>query len=261
MEQIIEEANARMLQPPPERVLAQADQHQSDSEIERPTKTIDYSDGFGLFLINELTDFIHELCCHASQCCGTYELEPIDFKSGAGITMKWKCCTCGIVFIHRNCKWIKTDIVEAGRQFSRSQPELNIRLFKAAREVGLNLETLVDFLAYVGVKVSAYGNVLHQERKVRTAIEDLSEERLKDNLREHNKAARNVPNYRGDIVWIGESGKVHHTAQGPGSLDGAGSTRSYDHKMKGTRSTLVVYSTLTTKPIMVVYDSVSAGKF
>ena len=97
--------------------------------------------------------------------------------------------------------------------------------------------------------------------RTRIAIEDLSEERLKDNLREHTKAARNVPNYRGDIVWIGESGKVHHTAQGPGSLDGAGSTRSYDHKMKGTRSTLVVYSPLTTKPIMVVYDSVSAGKF
>ena len=84
---------------------------------------------------------------------------------------------------------------------------------------------------------------------------------MKVNLREHIKAARNIPHYRGDIVWTSESDVVHHTAQGPGSLDGTGTTRSYDHKMKGTRSALVDYSSLTNKPIMVIYNSVSVYKF
>mmetsp|Transcript_12688 Transcript_12688/g.27557 ORF Transcript_12688/g.27557 Transcript_12688/m.27557 type:complete len:533 (-) Transcript_12688:47-1645(-) len=254
VEQIEGEANARMLQPP-QLAPDTEEGEQTPEQEEMATTNIDYSDGFGLFLINELTDFIQELAYHAAQCGGVYALDAIDFKDGAGITMKWKC-SCSEVFIHKNCKWIRTDIVEVGRKWSRVQPELNIRLVKAAREVGLNLDKLVDFLAYLGVKASAYNNILHQENKVRVAVEDLSEERLKENLREHTKAARNKPNYRGDIVWTDESGKVHRTSQGPGSLDGAGLTRAYAHKMKGTRSVLIVYSALTNKPIMVIYNSI-----
>ena len=54
-----------------------------------------------------------------------------------------------------NCKWIKTDIVEEGRKYSRLQSELNICIMKSAREVGVNLEKTVDFLANTGVKTSS----------------------------------------------------------------------------------------------------------
>ena len=113
----------------------------------------------------------------------------------------------------------------------------------------------MDFLAFIGVKASAYNNMLHQEKKIRAAINDLSEARLKENLIEHVKAARSVPDYAGDLVWEDEHGNEHSTSQGPGSFDGAGCTRAYQHKIKGSRAVMIVFSSLTTKPIMVAYSS------
>jgi len=85
-------------------------------------------------------------------------MEGINFKNGAEITQKWKCF-CDEKFTHRNYKWIKTDMVEKGRKYSRSQPELNIRIVKSAREVGVNFEKTVDFLANIGVKTGSYQNI------------------------------------------------------------------------------------------------------
>ena len=262
-----QQADARMrTPPPPPQPLQSATEEEEGEEIEgaqdsTPSSTIDYSDGFGLFLINDLNDFIVELTYHSAWCGGMFELEKIDFKDGAGITEKWKCCSCHQQYTHQNCNWIRTDIVEEGRRNSRSQPEINIRIVKAAREVGINFEKLTDFLAKLGVKASAYKNILHQERKVRQAIEELAETRLKENMREHVLATRNSPNYVGDIIWEDEQGNIHHTAQGHGSFDGAGLTRAYQHRIKGSRSAFIVYSLLTKKPIMKIYYSVREHKY
>ncbi len=258
LQQLEREANERMLQPPPPLPLQQptidSSNQQSTADIARTE--IDYSDGFGLFLINKLMDFIHELLFHAATCGSNFELSDISFRDGAGITQTWKC-SCGKTFTHKNCKWIRTDIVAPNCLYSRKQPELNIRLVKAAREVGVDMNKLCDLLAFIGVKASTYQNMLHQESKVRVAIDDLSEVRLKENLREHNHVARAHPNYKGDIEWNDASGVQHSTCQGPSSFDGAGLTRGYDHKFKGTRSGFIVFSSLTGKPIMIVYYSVS----
>ena len=92
------DANARMLQSAP------SPAQPVDSENEQISKKaeIDYSDGFGLFLINRLTGFVQELTYHAAQCNGLFELENTSFRDGAGITQKWKC-TCNKTFVHKNC--------------------------------------------------------------------------------------------------------------------------------------------------------------
>lgn len=79
---------------------------------------------------------------------------------------------------------------------------------------------------------------------------------MEENRFDHNIAARATSDYLGDIELTDELGKVHHTAQSSGGLDGTGATRSYDHKNKGTRSCLVVFSLHTGRPMMVVYYSV-----
>lgn len=256
-EQIEAEANMRMQQPPPQPSQQSSPPTEDGNAKDKnsPPK-IDYSDGFGLFLISDLIEFIQELTYHAAECNGLFQLNDIDFREGAGIKQVWACKCCNKSFIHSNCKSIKTGVIEPGRKFARSQPELNIRIVEAAREVGINLQKLVDFLAFVGVKASKYESMLHQEKKIRVAIEDLSEARLVGNLREHTIAARGVPNYQGDIVWSDDSGAIHNTARGPGSFDGAGLTRAYGHKIKGSRACMIVFSLLTGKPIMVAYDSV-----
>ena len=76
-------------------------------------------------------------------------------------------------------------------------------------------------------------------------------------MREHNAAARRQPTYRGDIVWTDEDGIEHHTAQGAGSFDGAGLTRAYQHKIKGSQAALIVFSLITGKPLIVLHDQVS----
>ena len=100
--------------------------------------------------------------------------------------------------------------------------------------------------------------MLHVERKIRSVIEDISKQRLKQNILEHNRACRLETNYRGDIIW-NEHGVTHRIAQGPISFDGAGLTRAYGHKMKGGQAVFIVFSLLTGKPIMVVHYQVSAG--
>ena len=159
------DANKRMMQPPPPPPPQQDEANPANEEVnesanlppQQKSKTIinkDYSDGYGLFHINQLSDFIQELAYHAAQCSGVVGLESTNFKYGAGITQTYKC-SCKKKFVHKNCKWIKTDVVEEGRKYSRTQPELNVRIVKAAREVGVNLEKLCDLLAYMGIKTSA----------------------------------------------------------------------------------------------------------
>ena len=70
-----------MLQPPPEQVITQADQHRVDSGMERTTPTTDYSDGFGLLLINKLTDFImNSVIMHHSD---------VEHMSWSILTLRW----------------------------------------------------------------------------------------------------------------------------------------------------------------------------
>ena len=64
-----------------------------------------------------------------------------------------------------NCKLIKSDFIEEGHKFSRLQPELNIQIPKAVREVGVNLEKIVQFVSFMGVKMCSYRNLLHTEKK------------------------------------------------------------------------------------------------
>jgi len=125
---------------------------------------------------------------------------------------------------------------------------------KSAREIGVNLKKTADFLANTGTKASLYQNILHQERK--HAIEDLSKECFEENLRDHAIAAHAIPNYHGDMEWTDKYVKAHRTTQGVGSFDGAGLMRSYQHKIKGSQSVLIIFALLTRKPIMVVHMQV-----
>ena len=181
----------------------------------------------------------------------------MSFKNGAGIRFKLACSASSEPFTFTNCGTIKTDQVEPGQKFSRAQCELNVRIPKAARESGINFYQCKEFLAKVGVKICAYTNFLHAEKKIRLAIEDLSESRLQENLGEHARACREVPGYPGDIIWVDELNVTHRAARGPLCLDGAGLTRSYNHRMKGSQAALIVISLLTGKPLVLIHTQVS----
>jgi len=116
------EANNRVAQlppppppPPPSPLQPPLQPHPAtDSEVEPQSKEVDYTDGYVLFHVGELIYFIKELTYHAAVCCGVFNMEGTTFKHGAEITQKWKC-SCNEMFTHRNCKWIKTDIVKEAK--------------------------------------------------------------------------------------------------------------------------------------------------
>ena len=218
---------------------------------------IDYSDGYGLYSTQRLLDMIATVSSHSAECGGTIECHEMNFKEGAGIKFIMVSSTCSEQFTFTNCQTIKTDQVEPGRKFSRPQCELNVRIPKAARESGVNFYQCKEFLAKIGVKICNYRNFLHCEKKIRLVIEDLSESRLQENLREHAQACRDVPGYLGDIIWVDELNITHRAARGPLCMDGAGLTRSYNHRMKGSQAALIVISLLTGKPLMLIHTQVS----
>ena len=218
-----------------------------------------YTDGYGFFSIQRIVEFIAEATEHTA-CCGVgLSLEDMHFTNGASITMKFHCSRCCSILALKNCKSIKTDFIEEGRKFSCVQPELNIRIPKAAREVGINLEKIVQFVSFMGVKMCTYKNLLHAEKKIRLAIEHMSHEILEQNLRDHVTAARNQIGYAGDILWTDENNNQHSTCRGPGSFDGAGLTRAYNHRIKGCQTVLVVFSLLikNKKPKTAVHNQVN----
>ena len=60
----------------------------SVSAVEPQSKDVDYTDGYGLFYVGELIDFIKELTYHTAGCGGVFNMEGINSKNGAVITQK-----------------------------------------------------------------------------------------------------------------------------------------------------------------------------
>ena len=89
---------------------------------------------------------------------------------------------------------------------------------------------------------------------------DLSDIQLRENHKEHCKLVRQQKGYRGDIKtnWNGVERSI---ARGPIAVDGAGNTRAYNHFIRGKQHSLIVYSLIISKPLLVLGHQVSCHKF
>ena len=90
---------------------------------------------------------------------------------------------------------------------------------------------------------------------MKDSIKRTYEIRKIENRIEHNAAVRAQKDYRGDLEWE-MNGKKHSTSAGDISHDGAGCTRSYNHRHKGRQSAFVVNSITTGKPLALVVSQV-----
>ena len=55
---------------------------------------------------------------------------------------------------------------------------------------------------------------------------------IHQNIKENVSACINLSKYKGDIIWMDKDGTQHSTAVGPSSIDGAGLTRAYNHRVR-----------------------------
>ena len=226
-----------------------------------PAPAVPPSSNFGIFQISKVEDFISNSTSHAAVCQASLHLIERDTYHGAGIVEQWKCPRCNLVLELRNCDQVKTTVCEPGRNYAMPQPEVNIRLIRGARECGVNLLKLWTFVGgYLGIKFMAYRNILHIDRKWRQSVKDLFGVRMSQNLREHNAATRAIEGYDGDLEWE-EDGETHCTCVGTASGDGAGATRWYNHRPRGSNSAYICESAVTKKPLAMVHSQVSSKLF
>ena len=216
---------------------------------------IEGNEGYGLFDIAMLCDFIHEATSHAAGCGVPVSLKEVNKKHGAGISQTWKCPKCCATLELKNCRWVKS-VIETGRKWSRLQPEINLRIGMGARMNGINLEKLRGLLqGSMGVKVMNRKNARHLERKMRAAIHTMYGEMQKQNLRLHVESSKLRPDYK-PIAFV-HNGCTYVAHPGRASMDGVGKKRAYNHRINGDETALVVMSGEIGVPLTIVHSQVS----
>jgi hypothetical protein len=214
------------------------------------------SNSLGIVELNRMEDFIILTCRHAAKCGVEPKLIKRDTSQGAGITELWKCPVCGAIMRFDNCARVRTRVIEEGRQYSRASPSINIKLAAGARSTGINLKKLTRFLhGKIGVKIMAYRNLLHCEKRWRAASKTIFAERRIENQKEHVAASRALIGYGGDIEWEYQ-GQMCSSCCGDVAIDGAGITRSFRNNYRGSTSGAITVSPLTGRPIDLVVDKV-----
>ena len=58
-----------------------------------------------------------------------------------------------------------------------------------------------------------------------------------------------------------KDGTQHSTSVGPSSIDGAGLTRAYNHRIRGLKSAFLMISLLTNKPIYLIHTQLYCHQF
>ena len=158
----------------------------------------------------------------------------------------------------QTCKWTQTNVVERGKKFARAQPETNLRIIASSRLNGINMKQGVEFLEGIGIECPRYNSVAHTEINVRVAIDELTDERIEENLKEQATAVRKTEGYKGDIRFYCEKEKKWYSiCRGAAYMDGAGLTRAYSHRIRGSHAVLIVWSVAINTPIMVIWHHVS----
>jgi len=200
---------------------------------------------------NKMDDFIRHATCHSAQCGMQLKLIERDTKQGAAVKQVWICPVCNKKLCLLNTNMVKTAVVDRDRKFSRMQPEINLRL-AGSFGVGINMRKTLSFVGgKLGIKTPNPKSMMNLNKKVRGAINNVFEERIIENRREHNEMTRNAEGYEGDLKWKDKNGRTHSTCQSNTSQDGAGCKRSYGNKHNGKQAAFVVNSSVTRKPLFL----------
>jgi len=151
-----------------------------------------------------------------------------------------------------NCKWIKS-VVQRGRKFARKQPEINIKMALGVRANGVNWCKMTGLLeGSMGIKNMNCRSQKYIDLKIRGAIGQLFNIRQHENLGKHVTACELMPGKQKIKFEFG--GMDYVATMGPGSMDGVGKKRSYNHRINGDKTALVVQSGAAKVPLTIVHS-------
>jgi hypothetical protein len=217
---------------------------------------VDDYDGICFMSVKRMDSFICEIASHAVQCgMAPVLVERKTHYRGTMLYERWRCPCCGKDLKFTNQELVKTDQVAEGATHSRQQPSINVAIAKGA--TGINMAKLAEFLeGHLGIRIATENNLRKMLTKVNSAIDHTFLKRCAENRKEHVAMTRADPDYIGDLIWE-KDGVKHSTCQGEICIDGAGCTRSYNHRHRGRQTAFIVNSRKTGKPLALVVSSVS----
>jgi hypothetical protein len=213
----------------------------------------DKPSGFRIVDVDAFRKSIQMANDHGRNCCGNLEFKKRS-KRGFAATDMFLCDKCGKEFeTYPNSK--PADIKTGGRKFE----ELNLRVAHSMFQVGISPTKMTEFCAELGMDAPT-PSVLHREFQfVYCKSVKITTEQLRLNRIEHNRLARLQTDYAGDIQFVDNKGNKRSIARGPISTDGGGTTRAYNHRIKGDQHILIIVSLLTGKPILMIIDQNKCG--
>jgi len=193
---------------------------------------------------------------HVAVCGVPLDLDDVNKHMGMSVVQNWTCPKCNQKLKGKNCKWIKTEIVEDGRKWSRPQPELNVRIAKGGHENGINADKVIGLVeGSLGIKMPDKRNYRHTQRKVWDAQEKLFHIRQEENLAKHVADAKQLPEYQ--PLEFEYNGETHTTNPSTVIMDGGGKKRAFNHRINGDETGFIVTSGVNQRPIALVHSQVS----
>ena len=200
--------------------------------------------------------FDHHLTCEQVSEC---HLKLDSFtKMGWGAYEHYSCTGCGSKFDFSLCEEVKSPVIGEGRKYSRQQPILNIVVPLALKVSGINPTQAEQFFGEAALQKPTTRVFKETFQKIMVAVEERSKAILQSNRRALVQAVKTNKDFDAstDILeWVDtKNGQVHKTVKIMGSLDGAGSTRSYNHRITGTQGAVTAFGCAYGKSLPIAYQ-------
>ena len=136
-------------------------------------------------------------------------------------------------------------------------PTRNTRPSMTAQFAGAPASQVRELFHEGGVIAPSKKGLKKMMDKTTDVVRDVSEQQLKQNRKEHVKAAREMSDYEGDHKFTDSSGKEHSISVGPVAVNGNGEKRAYGHIITGEQHCTVIISLITGKPLHIWHDQIS----
>ena len=232
---------------------------QASPEVAWKGSGIPACDSNCLMSLPKMEDFIRLATKHAARCGEELVLIDRDMTCGAYVKETWKCPCCEKEIQLANCDMVRSDVVAEGAAYSRSQPEVNLRIAATAGLLtGTNLQKVQEIITgQLGVKVATDKNLRKQRTKGEAAIKAAFEDCKSENRKKAVEATRASDQYVGDLEFVDENGDSHSVACCQIAIDGAGATRAYQHRITGKQAALVANDMATGLPVALHVSTVS----
>ncbi|EJK58916.1 hypothetical protein THAOC_20921 [Thalassiosira oceanica] len=165
---------------------------------------------------------------------------------------------CNKCDFRKKVPYVQTETISTRKKKRGANPDLvGERFVHAAHGSGVTITQLGEVCDQLGLVRSGNKGLQGMVKKRKEYVSEAAEEQMRKNRIEHNEEVRRRHGSSADVKFTDASGISHSFAAGPVCADGAGATRSYQHRVTGSQHCTVICSNMTHKPLMLKHHQKS----